>query len=1199
MNLMKTGIKSNLFWGLGLSLILLLASSTASYISITNLVNSSTLVKSSNDIIDNLDAILASLKDAETGQRGFLITGNPVFLEPYNSSRAKTSEFLNAISAKLGTDILQQKNLQLLRDDIEKRMATLELNLKEKKEKGTVNTEQLMNGKNYMDDVRAITATIKKQELDLLQQRTEKLNSLAAITPVIIVITALLAIGITLFFYKRVSSDFNEKTSLQESLSKQHDETQAKIAAIEEVAGQISSGDYQIRLDKTSEDALGNLSGSLNIMAESLQNSFNLLEEKEWMQSAVAVLNNRMVGNKPIGVLSSDILETLMEYTQSSVGALYLIQENGEVRLTGSYALDSKEKQLTISPGEGIAGQCVKSGKTIVLQDITDSKHTISYATGRTKAKSVAAVPVIRDDDIIGVIETGSVQNYTPMQVDFMKNISRNVGIALSAAQSRKRLQELLAETQAQSEELLAQHEEMENMNAEMEAQNHKLQASEEELRVQQEELSQSNQELEERTNILEEKNQLIEERNLEILQKARQIEQSSKYKSEFLANMSHELRTPLNSILLLSRLMVDSIELDKEYVEYANVINNSGQGLLGLIDEILDLSKIESGKITLELTDVALQQIRDDINDLFVPLAKSKNLEFNITVDKNTVPVLHTDKMRLEQIIRNLLSNALKFTNEGKVSLHIFNAEDNQIVFSVADTGIGIPRDKQDLIFEAFQQADGSTRRRFGGTGLGLSISRDLAKILGGHIKLESEEGSGSTFSLTLPVNLKNIAAQPLTEQVSANVEIVVPPLVDQPKRFLSSQIPNPVKDDRDTISTGDKVILIVEDDTPFAEILLDFTRKRNYKGIVSVRGDEAVEIAEHFKPGAILLDIQLPIMDGWQVMEALKNNPATRPIPVHIMSSMKFKRESLLKGAVDFIDKPIVFEQMQQIFKKLEEASNKHLKKVLIVEENQQHAEALSYYLGEHNINTQIAGNIQESIDALQKHELDCVILDMGIPAKNSYDTLEAIKQKAGLENLPIIVFTGKSLSISEENRLKKYADSIVVKTAYSYQRILDEAGLFLHLVEEKNKKFTELTVGVRENIAAMSNVLKGKTALVADDDVRNIFSLSKALELHEMKVLPAVDGKEALAVLENNPAIDVVLVDMMMPELDGYETIREIRSKNKYKNIPILAVTAKAMMGDREKCIAVGASDYISKPVDIDQLISLLRVWLYDKI
>ncbi|MCY1508897.1 Sensor histidine kinase RcsC [compost metagenome] len=643
---------------------------------------------------------------------------------------------------------------------------------------------------------------------------------------------------------------------------------------------------------------------------------------------------------------------------------------------------------------------------------------------------------------------------------------------------------------------------------------------------------------------------------------------------------------------------MADSEELDKEYTEYAEVIQSSGQGLLLLIDEILDLSKIEAGKMQLEIEEVGIADVMSDLQQLFSPIAKDKNLEFKITLEKNLPSALLTDKLRLEQILKNLLSNAFKFTSTGGVILDLSSVpQEDVLLFRVTDTGIGIAADKLSLVFQAFQQADGSTRRKFGGTGLGLSISRELSRLLGGTITLNSEEGVGSTFTLRIPFeyneqrfNLPD-STDTITDQAVLSSDLAST-AESEDKRFIVQHIPQAIADDREHIQADDKVILIIEDDTAFAKTLLDFTRKRKYKGLVAVRGDDGIELANTFLPLAILLDIQLPVKDGWQVMEELKSNVQTRSIPVHIMSSLSVKKESLLKGAVDFIDKPVALEQMKQIFEKLEDVLSRHPKKVLIIEENKQHAEALSYFLSNANIHTEVVSKISDSIEALKRKEVDCVILDMGIPDKAAYETLETIKKNEGMESLPIIIFTGKSLSKGEEKRIKQYADSIVVKTAHSYQRILDEAALFLHLIEEKSGK----DLPVRKHFGGLQQVLNGKKVLIADDDVRNIFSLTKALEQHQMRVFSATDGKEALRLLEENPGISVVLMDMMMPEMDGYETTRIIRQNEKYKQLPILAVTAKAMMGDREKCIEAGASDYISKPVDIDQLISLLRVWLY---
>lgn len=1190
--------KSNLIFGLGLSLVLLFISSLASYISIKNLIENEQLLRASNNRILTLNETLAVVKDAETGQRGYLLTGDSRFLDPYSDSKRKINTQLEELDASFMDSSSQQKDLSDLKAQIQTRIQILDKNLNLKLQNGIVRTENLHAGKQYMDEIRRIVSLMQKREEIILKSRTDTMKKFAGFTPWLIIFSALLAIAITLIFFRKVLQDFNQKSELTQKLEEKNEETQNRLQAIEKVAGQISSGDYNILWDQNTQQTLGSVAEPLNNMAASLEKSFSLLEEKEWLSTSSSELNDLMIGEKSLQKLSGDILDYLTAATNSQVGAIYLQNADGYLHLTGSYALARGEAKDIIVSGEGIAGQAFESRKPIVVDEIPDDDTTVSFATGYTKPRNLIALPISRYNIPLGVLELGTTHQYTPKQIEFLKSVAGNVGLALFSTQNRLRLQELLEETQAQSEELMIQQSELENINSELEAQSQKLLASEEELRVQQEELLQSNQELEERTSLLEEKNALIEQRNIDIQQKSLELEQSTKYKSEFLANMSHELRTPLNSILLLSKLMSESEDLDEQYIEYSKVIQNSGQGLLTLIDEILDLSKIEAGKMTLELNDLPLDEVITDMRMLFAPVAKEKNLEFKIETEPGTDKILYTDKLRLEQILRNLLSNAIKFTSQGSVTLNISkNIGEELITFKVTDTGIGIPADKIKMVFEAFQQADGSTQRKYGGTGLGLSISRELAKLLGGKIALKSTEGKGSEFSLTIPVKFsENAETRP--EQPIADPEL--PKITEtepQPQRFVSSHIPEPVEDDRDNIQPGDKVILIIEDDTSFAKILLNYARTKNYKAVVSVRGDTGIELAKELKPLAILLDIQLPIMDGWQVMEALKSDPETKPIPVHIMSSMKFKHESLLKGAVDFINKPFALEQMQEIFNTLEEAMNRSPKKVLIVEENEQHAKALSYFLSSNNISNNIATNVNQSIDSLKNQEVDCVILDMGVPDKNAYETLETIKQNRGLEKLPIIVFTGKNLSKGEETRIKKYADSIVVKTAHSYQRILDEAGLFLHLVEEKNKKKKDQASNGHEG--ELRNILKDKTVLVVDDDVRNIFSLTKALEVQGMKVVPAMDGKEALNVLKTDPNIDIVLMDMMMPEMDGYETIREIRSNPKFKQLPVLAVTAKAMMGDREKCIAVGASDYISKPVDIDQLISLLRVWLYDTI
>ena len=1196
---MKSTVNRNLQIGFGLSLIILIISSVASYISIKNLLQSSKLVSHTTAVIQKLDAVISTLKDAETGQRGYLLTSDPDFLTPYNGAYDRSVALLDSISRMVADNAAQVKNSSDLRNVVLTRMTILQQLIDKKNSTRIVTVDDLKEGKKHMDEARRIIKQMNEEETRLLSIRTTSMNRFAAFTPIIIVLAALVALIITLYFYSRILSDFRERSRLQKELQDKDIETTNRINIIQNIAEKISAGEYETRVKDEEKDGLGSLAFSLNKMAESLNSSFNLLSDKEWLQTGVARLNENMAGEKNIDVLTADVVKFLASYTESQVGALYLIN-NESLKLMAGYALKDDNHRKILKLGEGLVGQCAANAKEILLEDISAENLTISFTAGEAKPENIIAYPIFHENVVNGVIELGSLAKFSKRDLEFLDSVSSNIGIAIHSALSRQRLQELLEETQSQSEELQSQHSEMESLNADLEAQTQKLQASDEELRVQQEELVQANEELEERSRLLEEKNQTIVERNLDIQRKAEELELSTRYKSEFLANMSHELRTPLNSILLLSRLMSENKDsnLNDEQVESAKVIQSSGNGLLNLIDEILDLSKIEAGKMDLEYINTPVEEIAGDMKSLFMPIAREKNLQLDINIDPGVTSFISTDKMRLEQILKNLLSNALKFTTKGSVSLKITPLEknDNFIQFIVKDTGIGIAEDKQRFIFEAFQQADGSTRRKYGGTGLGLSISRELVKLLGGEIRINSEPGNGSEFIVYIPVSRPDPIQKdkPQEEPLYPAIEKIVEQAVSI--RHIAPIIPQDIPDDRKDFKPGDKVILIVEDDTVFANALLKFAHDSGYKGIVAVRGDQGIELALQYMPMAILLDIQLPVKDGWEVMEELKSNPKTRHIPVHIMSSMQVKKESLVKGAVDFIDKPVALEQMKQMFQTLENALNRNPRKVLIVEENPRHAKALAYFLETFNINAEIKGTINEGVNALKKKEVNCVILDMGIPDQNAYETLEVVKQTSGLENLPIIIFTGKNLSKAEENKIKQYADSIVVKTAHSYQRILDEVALFLHLIED-NKDSVKKPNQMKK-LGALNEILKDRIVLIADDDVRNIFSLTRALEQHKMKIVSAIDGKEALLQLEENPHIDIVLMDMMMPEMDGYESTSRIRQNPKFRNLPILAVTAKAMLGDREKCIQAGASDYISKPVDIDQLISLLRVWLYDK-
>ncbi|MDQ1165364.1 response regulator [Flavobacterium sp. SORGH_AS_0622] len=1189
---MDSNFKRNLLISSSISLLILMISSSASFLSIKSLLDSNAWVNHTQDVIYNLNTASSVITDAQTSMRGYLITGNKDFLQEHYDAEKESAVYFEKLDELTVDNPTQQKRLNELKPLRSNFFKYLHNQVVKKQLGGKNATFDLEEGKKMMDELRSKFKSVENTEQALLRERIGNSERYGNYSFILIITAFIIAMIITVVFFARILRDHNERALLQKELERKDIETAERLEVISSIATQISNGNYDVQIDDRKSDTLGALGASLHEMKDSLKGSFELLSQKEWLQSGIASLNDKMLGEKTIQKLSKDVIEFLCQYTNSSAGVLYVI-DGEELTVTGGYSYIPSKNRERIKKGEGLIGQAIVSGKMLELKSLSPEDIQINYALGEIKPTHVVAVPLM-DFKVEGAVELASIYGFSLLQLEFLNLVSNNIGIALKATQNRKRVMELLEETKSQSEELQIQHSELEAINAELEAQTEKLQASEEELRVQQEELEQTNEELSERS-------VLLEEKNTEIQKKSEALELTTRYKSEFLANMSHELRTPLNSILLLSRLLSENNNktMNKEEIEFAQVIQSSGNSLLGLIDEILDLSKIEAGKMDLEFLEVSTKEITDNLHNLFYLVAKEKGINFEI-IDKDAPIVIKTDKMRLEQILKNLISNAIKFTEKGTVSLEIkVDSDDDKIIcFIVKDTGIGIPLEKQPLIFEAFQQADGSTKRKYGGTGLGLSISRELAKLLRGEIILHSKVNEGSTFTLCLPV--LGFAINKVSVNKIPEAELIEEETEDQePKpRYISEVVPAEIEDDRDSIVEGDKVILIVEDDINFAKSLLAFTQKKGYKGVVAVRGDYALNFALIYRPIGILLDIELPIKSGWEVLEELKNHSHTKHISVHIMSSHKLKQESLLKGAVDFLDKPVAFDRIPEVFMRIEHIINNESQKVLIIEDNPQHAKALAYFLETYNINSEIKSDVSEGLTILNKEDVDCVILDMGIPDKQAYEILDGVKKNPGLENLPVIVFTGKSLSIKEELKIRKYADSIIVKTAHSYQRMLDEVSLFLHLVESKKKEGSDKKESAKK-LNSLNNILYEKKVLIVDDDVRNIYSLSKALEAFRMNVITAFDGKEAIKILDENPDTDVVLLDMMMPNMDGYETAEKIRSNPKFLNLAVIAVTAKAMTGDREKCIKAGASDYITKPVDVDQLLSLLRVWLYDKI
>ncbi|HEV7134415.1 MAG TPA: response regulator, partial [Gaiellaceae bacterium] len=712
--------------------------------------------------------------------------------------------------------------------------------------------------------------------------------------------------------------------------------------------------------------------------------------------------------------------------------------------------------------------------------------------------------------------------------------------------------------------------------------------------------------------------------------ERAEQLALSSKYKSEFLANMSHELRTPLNSLLILAKLLAENADknLNDRQIEFAKTIHQAGADLLDLINDILDLSKVEAGKMDVNAGEVALGDIRDYVERTFRPLAQEKGLDLAVEIVGASVPpTVYTDEQRLQQVLKNLLSNAVKFTDTGAVTMRIevaastaqfaspgLAAADTVLAFSVSDTGIGIPEDKLRLIFEAFQQADGTTSRKYGGTGLGLSISREIARLLGGEIKVVSDPGKGSTFTLYLPATFAPLEeadasvpglearldelvreGESLLAQGSALLGADTP--LELPELDPSLLLPSEVADDREELQEGDRVVLVIEDDAPFARTVLDVARERGFKALAALRGDAGLALAHEFKPDAIVLDMNLPVMDGWTVLDHLKHHPATRHIPVHIVSADDgngSRANALRAGAVAFLEKPLEKELLEETFSGIAEFIDRGVRNLLVVEDDEDQRNSIVELVGGgDDVEVTAVGSSEEALQRLEEKTFDCMVLDLKLPDTTGFKLLEQLKKDARFSTLPVIVYTGQELTRREETRLKKYAETIIVKDARSPERLLDETSLFLHRVEAR---LPQAKRRMLEQLHGAEEIFKGKKVLIVDDDVRNVFALTSVLEANGMDVIFAENGRDGIATLEANPDVDIILMDIMMPEMDGYETMAAVRRLDGFKQLPIISLTAKAMRGDREKSIASGASDYITKPVDTDQLLSLMRVWLY---
>ncbi|HIJ77901.1 MAG: response regulator [Desulfobulbaceae bacterium] len=932
------------------------------------------------------------------------------------------------------------------------------------------------------------------------------------------------------------------------------------------------------------------------------------IETESWIQAGVALVNDRLRGEQQLAKLCHNLLSALAQRLDIPMAAIYVAEEDS-LNLLASYSSSANNTHRErFAAGEGIIGQVAREKQLLVIDEIP--KESIRLVSGMLEAapRQLVALPLIFEEQIKGVIELGAFNPLNEKKFAFLERIASHIAIAINSSQSRAKLTTLLKKTQQQAMELQNQQEELRVTNEELEAQTQSLKEREAQLQSQHEELMVVNEELEEKTNSLEEqrhdiekKNQDLEHARLDLERKAEELTLASKYKSEFLANMSHELRTPLNSLLLLSNNLAQNKDgnLNEDQVESAEIMYNSGNDLLELINEILDLSKIEAGRVELNVADLALTELADHLRDNFQPLSTDKGLKFSINIDPQAPATIRTDRQRLEQVLRNLISNAVKFTDQGKVTVAIRPltaaeqlppgnpAIGSTLVVAISDTGIGIPAEKQKIIFEAFHQVDGSTSRKYGGTGLGLSISKNLITLLEGELTLVSTPNQGSTFTLYLPYAVTAAKSSGPAAAASPAKPASPPLAVRRPMPQAA------IADDRDNIGEGDKTLLIIEDDPNFAKTLVKQGHEKGFKCLASPNGHNGLILAEQFRPSAVILDINLPDLTGWEVLDALKKNPTLRHIPVHMMSVEEKTLDAYKKGAVGYLHKPVSQKDLHAAFDRLEHVIAKEIRELLVVEDDMILRREIVKLVGNGDVKTTALATGAEVIQALKASRFDCMILDIGLPDMSGFELLDRLEHEQDVEIPPVIIYTGRELTREEHESLYHYTDSIIIKGVKSVERLLDETSLFLHRAVDRLPADSRKMIA---NLYEQDAMFADKKLLVVDDDMRNAFALSKILSDKKMEILIANNGVKALEMLAEHQDIDLVLMDIMMPEMDGYETMAKIRSQEKFWNLPIIALTAKAMPEDKAKCLAAGANDYLAKPVEEARLLSMMRIWLY---
>lgn len=1117
--------------GLALVLSFFLATGLVAWRNVEVLRANNQQIIHTHEVILAVDELLSAAQDAETGQRGYLLTGNVSYLQPYETATRDLNRRLGDIAELTRDNPVQQGHLNQLRARLDAKLAELDAALQARRTEGMQAALARMatdQGKQEMDAIRAQVALMRQEEQSVRQQRLTEMNAAYRTALISGVLSGVLGAVLTITVFMLV------------------------------------------------------------------RRSARARARQEWLHEGQVGLGVAMMGDQSLEQLGDSILAYLGRYAGVQAAALFK-GEGGLYRRIAALGVPSDAPVAErFGPREGLLGQVAADGQILTLSDVPEGYLTIGSALGRDKPRHLVIAPARADGAVNAVLELGFLHTPDERLMALLEETGPAIGTALRSARYRAQLQNMLEETQRQAEELQVQSEELRVSNEELEEQGRALKESQTRLEQQQAELEQTNSQLEEQAQLLETQRDDLERGASALTLKARELEQASQYKSDFLANMSHELRTPLNSLLILSKLLADNPEgtLSEEQVNYARTIQSSGNDLLALINDILDLSKIEAGHIQARPEAVSMQRLTEDVRQLFQPVADDRGLAFEIELDAGA-DLMETDRQRLEQILKNLLSNAFKFTEIGGVKLGISAQPGDRIAFAVSDTGIGISPEQQTGIFEAFQQADGTISRRYGGTGLGLSISRELARLLGGRITLESRVGEGSVFTLTLPRAYD--AAQVAPRETPAPAPHVSPPSEPPPERRQSMSAS--IEDDRDHLAGTRRLLLVVEDDDRFAAIVRDLSRELGFQCIVAGTAQEALKLAKRHRPSAVVLDVGLPDQSGLTVLDVLKRDDDTRHIPIHVVSAEDHSQTALSLGAIGYLVKPVKREDLAEVLRTLEDTLTRTVRRVLIVEDDLVQRDAVSRLLASGDVETVGVGTAAECLEQLRTQTFDCMVLDLTLPDASGFSLLETLSREGGHGFPPVIVYTGRDLSPDHEQQLRRYSSSIIIKGAKSPERLLDEVSLFLHQVVSELPPEQQKMIRKARNRDA---VLEGRRILIVEDDVRNVYSLTNVLEPRGALVEIARNGKEALEALEQastdpSKAVDLVLMDVMMPVMDGLTATREMRKDPRWKTLPVLMLTAKAMPDDQERCMAAGANDYMAKPLDVDKLLSLVRVWM----